>query len=333
MTFPVWRAIETGTDYLEDGLCLIADGAQTVPVTNGVPRFVSGEAYTSSFGLQWNKFQCTQLDSFSQVPLSRDRLRRCLGESAWKRLATSVVLECGCGAGRFTEVLLNEGASVMSVDLSTAVDANARNFPVTDSHRIAQADILALPFAPKSFDLVICLGVIQHTPDPEATIAALWAHVSDGGTLVIDHYEKGHSGWFHSTKPLVRALLKGREPVQAMRVTNRLVDLFFPIHVAVQHAYPLWFLLCRLSPITTYLRMYPELNPVAQREWAYLDTHDSLTDYFKHERTREQIHSVLTALGGQQIWCVDGGNGVEARAVKPSASEEDRAIRPSDQGG
>jgi len=319
MKFPPWRAVETGEAYEAEGSWLKADGALTVPVTNGIPRFVASEAYTSSFGLQWNEFQRTQLDSFSRVPLSRDRLRRCIGENVWNRLSETVVLECGCGAGRFTEVLLDEGALVMSVDLSTAVDANAVNFPVTDKHRIAQADILDLPFAPSSFDLVICLGVIQHTPEPEATIAALWGQVAPGGTLVIDHYEKGHSGLFHSTKPLVRSLLKGREPKQSMRMTNKMVDIFFPLHVAVRRVYPLWFILCRLSPITTYLRKYPELNPAAQREWAYLDTHDSLTDYFKHERSREQIHSVLVGLGGQQIWCVDGGNGVEARAVKSPA--------------
>lgn len=315
--FPPWQVSGAGPVYADFGTTLQVDGIASVPVVDGIPRFVASEAYTSSFGLQWNTFQRTQLDSFSGVPLSRDRLRRCLGEEAFARLSDSVVLECGCGAGRFSEVLLAEGASVMSVDLSSAVDANVRNFPISETHRVAQADIMNLPFRAASFDVVICLGVIQHTPDPEVTIRALWNQVVPGGTLVIDHYEKGHAGRWHSTKPLVRALLKGRSPELAMRTTHALVDFFFPLHLAVKNLYPLWFLLCRLSPITTYLRMYPALNAVAQREWAYLDTHDSLTDYFKHERSKAQIASSLRELGGADIWCVDGGNGVEARARRP----------------
>ena len=316
-TFPAWKLPDNGAELTEASAHLQAADGSIVPVANGIPRFVASEQYTAGFGLQWNRFSRTQLDSVSGVPLSRDRLRRCVGEETWGRLHEIVALECGCGAGRFTEVLLECGASVMSVDLSTAVDANVRNFAITESHRVAQADIMSLPFAARSFGVVICLGVIQHTPDPEAAIQALWNHVEPGGVLVIDHYERGHAGWWHSTKPLVRAWLRGREPAHAMRVTNALVDFFFPLHNAVKGVYALWFALCRVSPITTYLRTYPALRPEAQREWAYLDTHDSLTDYFKHERSREQIRSCLADLGGENIWCVDGGNGVEARATRP----------------
>lgn len=315
-TFPAWCSPADGADYIVTATELRALSGAVVPITNGIPRFVASEEYASSFGLQWNRFQRTQLDSFSGVPLTRDRLRRCIGDEAWQQLAGRLVLECGCGAGRFTEVLLECGASVMSVDLSTAVDANARNFPVSATHRVAQADIMHLPFAPGLFDVVICLGVLQHTPDPEASMRALWNQVAAGGLMVIDHYEKGHAGMWYSTKPLVRAFLRGREPESAMRVTNALVDFFYPLHNAVKGIYPLWFALCRISPITTYLRTYPAIRPAAQREWAYLDTHDSLTDFFKHERSREQILACLSQLGGEKVWCAVGGNGVEARVVR-----------------
>ncbi len=99
------------------------------------------------------------------------------------------VLETGCGAGRFTEILLQRRAAhVTSTDLSSAVDANLANCPHSDRHRIIQCDIYKLPFPPASYDVVICLGVIQHTPNPEATIAKLYAQVKPGGALVFDHY-------------------------------------------------------------------------------------------------------------------------------------------------
>src|SRR5215467_380886 len=146
---------------------------------NGIARFVSSENYSAAFGSQWKKYRLTQLDSHTGVSISRDRLARCLGE-AWSNLKDKQVLEAGCGAGRFTEILLEQGTLVTSVDLSEAVEANQESCPQSDRHRIAQANILSLPFQPQTFDIVLCLGVIQHTPDPERTIAALYDQVKPG---------------------------------------------------------------------------------------------------------------------------------------------------------
>src|SRR5262245_25636469 len=95
-------------------------------VAGGIPRFVGGAAYTSAFGLQWNAFRKTQLDSHTGTTISRDRLARCLGGSLAVVQGRSV-LEVGCGAGRFTELLLDAGARVFACDLSEAVTANLAN--------------------------------------------------------------------------------------------------------------------------------------------------------------------------------------------------------------
>ena len=137
---------------------------------SGISRMISQPRnYTASFGLQWNTYRKTQLDSYTKTTLSRDRARRCLGEECWAELhrcRLSDVLEVGCGAGRFTEILLSTGAFVTSVDLSSAVEANQTNFPQDAHHRILQADVCHLPFAPAQYDVVFCLGVVQHTPRP-----------------------------------------------------------------------------------------------------------------------------------------------------------------------
>ena len=46
-------------------------------------------------------------------------------------------------------------------------------------------------------------------------------------------------------------------------------------------------------------------------------THDSLTDWYKHFRTKGQIERTLESLGAVAIWCGYGGNGVEARCGRP----------------
>jgi len=245
-------------------------------------------------------------------------MRRCFGEDAWNALAGKQVLEAGCGAGRFTEVLLKQGANVTSIDLSEAVEANQQNFPQSGQHRVAQADILRLPFEPRQFDVVFCLGVIQHTPSPERAIAALYAQVRAGGLLVIDHYAFTLS-WYTKTAPVFRAVLRRMPPSAGLRATDAIVNLFLPLHQLARRSRLAQSLVSRLSPVVCYYQALPELDDETQRQWALLDTHDSLTDWYKHFRTAGQLHGHLRSLGASQIHCVDRGSNVEARAVRPGA--------------
>jgi hypothetical protein len=48
-----------------------------------------------------------------------------------------------------------------------------------------------------------------------------------------------------------------------------------------------------------------------------LDTHDSLTDWYRHLRSREALWRALKQAGVTPTWCEKGGNGVEARALRP----------------
>jgi SAM-dependent methyltransferase len=299
-----------------EGDRLTCPAGEAIPVRDGIPRFAGGSNYADHFGLQWNRYRSTQLDSVAGHSLSRDRLRRCMGEDLWGTLGGSRVLECGCGAGRFTEVLLAQGASVTSIDLSNAVDANALNAPIGPRHRIAQADIMALPFAPRSFDIVVCLGVVQHTPDPERSIGAMSEMLAPGGTLVIDHYTFSW-GWYTKTAPLFRLWLRRLPPERSLRITDRLVDLLLPVHKAVARIPILSSIVWRLSPVLAYYREFPDFSDEQQRQWARLDTHDYLTDWYKHFRTRAQVRRALEGLGLTGIWCEYGGNGVEARGVRP----------------
>jgi 2-polyprenyl-3-methyl-5-hydroxy-6-metoxy-1,4-benzoquinol methylase len=314
--WPAWRCPEH-RELLEDGPTgLLCPHAHKFPIINGVPRFVSGSNYADHFGAQWNRFRRTQLDSHTGFPITRERLQRCLGEELCKTLSGKLVLECGCGAGRFTEILLDLGAKLTSIDLSSAVDANADQFPTGETHRIAQADITNLPFPVGSFEVVVCLGVIQHTPNPELTIQKLYEQVAPGGILVIDHYVLTLS-WYMKTAPLFRIFMKRMQPEPAMKLTELLVNTCLPLQRAVRKIPGVRSIVHRLAPVMSYYSALPQLNDQLQREWALLDTHDSLTDEFKHSRSKEEITKALQSLGATDIWCEYGGNGVEARAGKP----------------
>jgi SAM-dependent methyltransferase len=322
-TFAPWWCCEHGAEFETrgDGLHCPA-GAHHVPIRDGIPRFVDGSNYADAFGNQWKTYRLTQLDSYTGTSISRDRLRRNLGEELWGRLSGTRVLECGCGAGRFTEVLLDEGAQVTSVDLSEAVEANADSFPPSESHRVAQADIAALPLAPRQFDVVLCLGVVQHTPRPERTIAALYKQVAPGGSLVFDHYTYSLPRMTRITVPIARTWLLRQPTERQLAFTTRLVDRLLPLH---RRSGRLALVVRRVSPITSYYHVYPELPDRLRREWALLDTHDSLTAVYKRMRTSGQLRRTLERLEATDVVCVRAGNGIEVRARRPVTTPPRRA--------
>lgn len=293
---------------------LVGPGGERFPVVNEIPRFVPENNYASAFGLQWKTFAKTQLDSFSGTRITRDRLERCLGSDI-HALKDKTVLEVGSGAGRFTELLVEGGAMVHSVDLSVAVEVNRENIGQASNYTIAQASVYELPYPDQAFDMVVCLGVIQHTPDPEKTIRCLWAKVKPGGQLVIDHY-KWRIGYYSTLTPLYRAILKEMPPKTSKKIVDGLVDFFFPLHWAFRNLSPLNWLLHRVSPLIVYMKQFPEQDRKFHYEWSKLDTYDQLTDYYKHLRSPEQIRQTLESLGGKEIWVHVGGNGVEARCTR-----------------
>jgi hypothetical protein len=71
------------------------------------------------------------------------------------------------------------------------------------------------------------------------------------------------------------------------------------------------------SPLVDYYDGYPALRCSTLMEWCVLDTHDTLTDMYKHLRSVDQIRAAIEATRLQVIAVGLGGNGVEARAIRP----------------
>jgi SAM-dependent methyltransferase len=301
-----------------DGDALVAPSGRRYPVVDHIPRFVDSEFYAADFGAQWRRFPKTQLDSHTGLPLSRDRLDRCFrGELS--KVNGLKVLEAGCGAGRFTEVLLDHGAALDTFDISSAVEANALNNG-SKPFTLAQADIRAIPFEPGSYDYVVCLGVLQHTPDTEQSIGKLWQMVRPGGRLIIDHYRWtryqlpppfGGAGSFYR-----RLILRGA-PGKRWPAVKRIVDFWFPIYWRYRESRWARRILARIGGINFYYGELPLKSREAFYEWALLDTHDAMTDHYRRYRTVGSIRTALEQLGATDIHVWQGGNGVEAWCRKP----------------
>jgi 2-polyprenyl-3-methyl-5-hydroxy-6-metoxy-1,4-benzoquinol methylase len=160
-------------DEIIEGTLTCASCSNLYPITNGIPRFVKNdENYAKNFGFQWHKFRETQIDRFGNHKLSGSRL---LKDTKWSPefIQGKIILDAGCGAGRFADELAQNGAKVIACDISGAVDACKKT--VDDPHgyspnrvtvTVIQANLLALPFKQNVFDAIHCADVIQHTPDP-----------------------------------------------------------------------------------------------------------------------------------------------------------------------
>jgi SAM-dependent methyltransferase len=304
-----------------DGAVKCPEGCEWV-VRGGIPRFVNGSSYASSFGVQWNRYTRTELDSHTGMSYSRNRLERCLG-APLESLRGKVVLECGSGAGRFTELLIRHCEALVCIDVSSAVDANFRNCHSIHPYLIMQGDINASPLPQHYFDVVVCLGVIQHTPNPEVTMRNLARHLKPGGHLVIDHYTRDRGSklgnlisyldYIDMVYP-IRAVLKRMKPEHAMRATRLLTAFCDPIRKRTSKIVGLDKIVRRLFPTACYYTKFPKLDPKFVYEINELDTMDWLTDYYKFFRSPKQIRTFLESLGLVVESCQLGGNGVEARA-------------------
>ena len=293
---------------------------EPLAIVKGIPRHVTADNYANDFGQQWNLFPKTQLDSHSGLSITEERLARCFrGELGG--IKGKLVLEAGSGAGRFTEILLKHDATVHSFDYSNAVEANDINNGRHPNLTLAQADIRDMPFPKGGYEYVVCLGVLQHTPSPEESIAKLWEMVKPGGRLIFDHYRYV---WkfqlpppFGSAGIVYRWLALKLPARKRFPFIKRMVDFWFPVHWRFRDSLLAQRVIRRFSPVHFY---YPDL-PLKDRqmfyEWALLDTHDSTTDYYKHLRCPEQIRATLERLGAIDIQVTLGGNGIEAFAVKP----------------
>lgn len=312
-----------GTRLSMEADALVSASGHRYPVVDGIPRFVSSSNYAAAFGDQWLRFPRTQLDSATGIPLSRVRLERCLGHDLGA-LSGALVLEAGSGAGRFTELLLEAGAVLDTFDFSGAVAANRANNGHHPNLSLVQADVRAMPFPDATYDLVLCLGVVQHTPDSEQTLRALWSKVRPGGRLVFDHYRMKVRNYLPpplgTAGNLYRRYFLRLPREQQFEAVKRVVDYWFPLIWKHRDSRAMQVLLSRLNPVVNYYPHFGLKDRGMYYEWMLLDTHDAMTDVYKHRRTRGSIERFLLSIGAEEVVVSHGGNGVEASCRKPLAA-------------
>ena len=294
---------------VENGKLACASCNRNYPITNHIPRFSSDSRYSESFGLQWNRYGETQLDGYTGHNFSKERL---FSVTKWpEKMKGEKILEVGSGAGRFTQVLVETEAEIFSFDCSKAVDANLKNNKYSGNLCLFQGDLYRSPLAYDLFDKVICLGVVQHTPDPKKAFMSITRFLRPGGELAMDIYKKTLFSLLQ-WKYILRPITKKIDKQKLLSAIEKIVPIILPLAVFFRKVGG--SLGNRILPIANYshLGISYELN----RQWSILDTFDMYSPAYDHPQNIHEIKKWFEEAGFKDVDVRYGPNGIIGKGTK-----------------
>ncbi|MHB8536048.1 MAG: bifunctional 2-polyprenyl-6-hydroxyphenol methylase/3-demethylubiquinol 3-O-methyltransferase UbiG [Sulfuricaulis sp.] len=113
-------------------------------------------------------------------------------------LKDKTVLDIGCGGGILAESMAALGARVTGIDLGEAPLAVAKLHLKESGHKVEYRRIGAEELAaeqPESFDVVTCMEMLEHVPDPASSIAACARLVKPGGQVFFSTINRNPKSW------------------------------------------------------------------------------------------------------------------------------------------
>ncbi len=113
-------------------------------------------------------------------------------------LKGKTVLDIGCGGGILAESMAAHGATVTGIDMGDAPLAVAKLHLKESGQKVEYRKISAEDMAremPESFDVVTCMEMLEHVPDPASTVAACARLVKPGGQVFFSTINRNPKSW------------------------------------------------------------------------------------------------------------------------------------------
>jgi SAM-dependent methyltransferase len=313
---------EQQSDKILSGSLRCGACAADYPIKKGIPRFVSSEAYTSSFGFEWKRWRRTQFDTASRKS-SETAFTACTGVRP-DTLAGKIVLDAGCGSGRYMDIVARSGAEVVGVDLSLAVEVAQENLGHLPNCQFIQADLFHLPFPADSFDFFYSIGVLHHTPGTRQAFEYLINTLKPSGEAAIWVYPRRRLTetfqYFPERVNEVLALdVNFRLPPQRAALVRRmapLLDWVMETSSSIERAFatrlpshwlyglchaaiPLYYLY--RIPIFFPLRLITKIAMDPDPEWRVLDTFDWYSPRYQWKHTYPEVRAWFEEAGLQEV--------------------------------
>ena len=177
------------------------------------------------------------------------------------RVAGKRVLDIGCGGGILSDAMARRGADVLGIDLAGkalkvaqlhALEASTSNV----EYREVSAEALAAE-APQQFDVVTCMEMLEHVPDPSSIVAACSALVQPGGWVFFSTLSRNAKAFLFAivgAEHVLKLLPKG---------THEYAKFIRPSEL---------FQWCRHSNLRPSDTRGMEYNPITRRYWMSADT-------------------------------------------------------------
>jgi 2-polyprenyl-6-hydroxyphenyl methylase / 3-demethylubiquinone-9 3-methyltransferase len=136
-------------------------------------------------------------------------------EETCGRLDGRRVVDVGCGGGILAEAMAARGANVVGIDLAEKPLGVAKlhrlETGVAVDYRLIGAEALAQE-SPAAFDVVTCMELLEHVPDPASTVAACAALARPGGHVVVSTINRNPKSYLFAivgAEYLLRLLPRG----------------------------------------------------------------------------------------------------------------------------
>ena len=171
------------------------------------------------------------------------------------------VLDVGCGGGILADSMARKDATVLGIDLSTKALRVAQLHALevqTDGVQYREISVEALAAEqPGSFDVVTCMEMLEHVPDPDSVVRACGQLVKPGGWVFFSTINR-------NAKAFMLAIV-GAEYVLGMlpRGTHEYAKFIRPSELALS---------CRSAQLDILHTRGLEYNPLTRRYWLSADT-------------------------------------------------------------